>query len=170
MTLSDFALAGLAAVVLVAVWSDIRTRRIPNALTVAGWAVAMALRAVDGPQALLLGIGGTAIAVVVALPFVAAGGLGGGDAKLLAAVGAFLGPEQLLVALLITALAGGVIATVLAIHRGALYESLVGAGALLGSMFGFAVERPRRTIRTPGSLSIPYAVPIAIGALTVWLV
>jgi prepilin peptidase CpaA len=166
---ANLALVGLAAVVLVAVVWDVRERRIPNALTVAGLALAIALRSLEGPEALLVGLAGLVLAVVIALPLVALGGLGGGDAKLLAAVGAFLGPMQLLIALAITALAGGVMAVVLAIHRGALHESMVGAGVLVMNLFGRGIERPRRTIRSPGALTIPYAVPIAIGALAVWL-
>ncbi|HWC06099.1 MAG TPA: prepilin peptidase [Gemmatimonadota bacterium] len=166
---ANLALVGLAAVVLVAVVWDVRERRIPNALTVAGLVLAIALRSLEGPEALLVGLAGLVLAVVIALPLVALGGLGGGDAKLLAAVGAFLGPMQLLIALAITALAGGVMAVVLAIHRGALHESMVGAGVLVMNLFGRGIERPRRTIRSPGALTIPYAVPIAIGALAVWL-
>ena len=139
------------------------------AIRVCGLVLAIVLRSLDGPEALLAGLAGLVLAVVVALPLVAVGGLGGGDAKLLAAVGAFLGPMQLLVALAITALAGGVMAVVLAIHRGALHESVVGAGVLVMNLFGHGMERPRRTIRSPGALTIPYAVPIAIGALAVWL-
>ena len=166
---ANLALVALAALVLVAVVWDVRERRIPNALTVTGLGLAIVLRLLEGPEALLAGVAGLVLAVFVALPLVALGGLGGGDAKLLAAVGAFLGPIQLLVALAITALAGGIMAVVLAIHRGALHESMVGAGVLLMSLFGRGIERPRRTIRSPGALSIPYAVPIAIGVLAVWL-
>jgi hypothetical protein len=46
---------------------------------------------------------------------------------------------------------------------------MVGAGVLVMNLFGRGIERPRRTIRSPGALTIPYAVPIAIGALAVWL-
>jgi hypothetical protein len=46
---------------------------------------------------------------------------------------------------------------------------MVGAGVLVMNLFGRGMERPRRTIRSPGALSIPYAVPIAIGVLAVWL-
>ena len=166
---ANLALVALAALVLVAVIWDVRERRIPNALTVTGLGLAIVLRLLEGPEALLAGLAGLVLALVVALPLVALGGLGGGDAKLLAAVGTFLGPMQLLVALAITALAGGIMAVVLAIHRGALHESMVGAGVLLMSLFGRGMERPRRTIRSPGSLSIPYAVPIAIGVFAVWL-
>lgn len=168
--IADLALAGLAVLVLIAVWWDLRERRIPNVLTVTGLGLALVLRALDGPEALLSGLMAMGIALVVALPFVALGGLGGGDAKLLAAVGAFLGPVQLLTALVITALAGGLLAVAVAIHRGMLYQSIVGAGSLVARLLGLPIAGPRPTIHTAGVLTIPYAVPIAIGALAVWLI
>lgn len=168
--IADLALAALAVLVLIAVWWDLRERRIPNALTVTGLVLALALRALEGPDALLSGLVAMAIALVVAFPLVILGGLGGGDAKLLAAVGAFLGPAQLLTALVITGLAGGLLAVAVAIHRGLLYQSMVGAGHLVARLVGLPIAGPRPTIHSPGVLTIPYAVPIAIGALAVWII
>ena len=82
---ANLALAGLASLILVAVVWDVRERRIPNALTVTGLVLAIVLRLLEGQEALLAGLAGLVLAVLVALPLVALGGLGGGDAKLLAA-------------------------------------------------------------------------------------
>ncbi len=163
-------ISALSAVVLVAVWWDLKERRVPNALTVTGLALALGLRALSGLDPLLAGLQGAGLGLLLGLPLVVLGGLGGGDAKLMAAVGAFLGPGQLLWALAVTAIVGGVMALVLAFHRGAVREALLDAGALAARPLGVAPERPRRTIHTPGVITIPYAVPIAIGALMiVWL-
>jgi prepilin peptidase CpaA len=157
----------IALVVLAVVW-DLRTRRIPNALTVSGFFAALALRALPGGEALLGGVVGGLIGLTLSFPLVLLGGLGGGDAKLLAAVGAFLGPASLPVALLVTALVGGVMALALAIHRRALGETLRHAGVLVGSV---ATRAPvtARNLRTPGALTIPYGVAIGAGALAGWL-
>ena len=161
----------LGAVVLAAVWWDLKERRVPNALTVTGLGLALGLRALDGIHPLMSGILGAVLGLALALPLVTVGGLGGGDAKLMAAVGAFLGPIQLMWALAITAIVGGIMALVLAFHRGAVWETLLETASLVAAPLGLAPDRPRRTIRTPGAISIPYAVPIAIGALViVWLV
>ena len=159
---------GLGALVVFAVWTDLKSRRIPNVLTVAGCGVALLLRASQGWEPLGEGLLGLFLGLAISLPLVIAGGLGGGDAKLLAAVGAFLGPVPLLIALLITALVGGVMAAALAIYRGALYETLIRSGELLKSVAGFRGAGPRRRIDSAGALMIPYAVPIAIGALVGW--
>lgn len=164
-------IGALAAVVLTAVWWDLKERRVPNALTLTGLGMALGLRALSGMDPVVSGLLGAGLGLALGLPLVALGGLGGGDAKLMAAVGAFLGPIQLLWALAITAIVGGIMALVLAFHRGAVQDAFLDAGALAARPLGLAPDRPRRTIRTPGAITIPYAVPIAIGALMiVWLV
>ncbi len=163
-------IGALAAVVLVAVWWDLKERRVPNALTVTGLTLALGLRALGGIDPLVSGLQGAGLALVLGLPLVALGGLGGGDAKLMAAVGAFLGPGQLLLALAVTAIVGGIMALVLAFHRGAVQEVFLDAAAVAARPLGLAPDRPRRTIRSPNAITIPYAVAIAIGALKiVWL-
>ena len=163
-------IASLAALVLVAVWWDLKERRVPNALTMTGLGLALGLRALGGVDPLVAGLLGAGLALLLALPLVTLGGLGGGDAKLMMAVGAFLGPGHVLWALAVTAIVGGIMALVLAFHRGAFQEAVLDAAALVARPLGLAPERRRRTIHTPGAITIPYAVPIAIGALMiVWL-
>jgi prepilin peptidase CpaA len=103
------------ALILLAGASDLRTRRIPNALTVSGLGVALALRGATGVEPLASGLAGALIAFVPAALLVVAGGLGGGDAKLLAAVGAFVGPAGLPTALFVTAVVGGAMGAVVVV-------------------------------------------------------
>jgi prepilin peptidase CpaA len=140
-TLSTLA---LTVVVVLAVASDVRTRRIPNVLTVSGLGVALALRAIIGVDAFVAGLAGGVIALGLTLPLVMLGGLGGGDSKLLVAVGAFLGPAGLPMALLVTALVGGV-------------------------MWTPSTPEPLRTLGTPGAIAIPYGVAIGAGAIAGWI-
>ena len=85
----------LVGVLLVACWTDLRSRRIPNWLTVGGMLAGLAVRASMGPGPVGTGILGIALAALLALPFFAMGALGGGDAKLLMAVGAAsIGPSD----------------------------------------------------------------------------
>jgi prepilin peptidase CpaA len=160
--------AALIALVAVAVVWDIRTRRIPNALTVSGFFAALLLRALPGGEALMAGVIGGVVGLAISFPLVFLGGLGGGDAKLLAAVGAFLGPADLPVALLVTALVGGAMAFTLAIQRRALGETLRHARVLVGSV-AMRTPAPARNLRTPGALTIPYGVAIGAGAIAGWL-
>lgn len=154
----------LTAFCIAAAITDMRTRRIPNALTLSGFALALVLRGVAGGPALVGGLVAAVIAFVMAVPFVAAGGLGGGDAKLLTTVGAFLGPAALPTALGVTALAGGVMAIVAAFRHGALVETLGHGRTLVKRAFGSKDATPR-TLESPGALAIPYGVAIAVGAM-----
>jgi len=166
--LSHLSLVALVSLAALAVWWDLRERKIPRALTLAGCLVALALRSAQGFEPLGAGVLGLLLGLAVSVPFVAAGVMGGGDAKLIAAVGAFLGPLQLVVALAFTALAGGLLAAALAIRCGAFYESIHGAGVLLMRLLRIGPLGERRTLATAGALTIPYALPIAVGAIAGW--
>lgn len=113
-----------------AVW-DLRTRRIPNALNLAAAACGVLLAYMDGGWP---GVGrslaGFFIPLFTLLPLaVLTGWIGGGDAKLLAAVGAWLGPVGLLGAAALGSVIGGVLAIfyllVRAAKAGLLRELLV---------------------------------------------
>lgn len=165
---SDLTLIALAAVVTSASWWDLRERRIPDGLTLGAIGLAFLLRAPGGVDSVLLGFAGFAIAVALALPLYLAGGMGGGDVKLLGAVGVFLGAGRIVPALLATAVAGGVLAVVVAARHGALRESFGRAASLARRWVGAGRGSPPRTLDSPGVLAIPYAVPIALGALAGW--
>ena len=159
-------LAFLTLVVLAGV-SDIRTRRIPNALTVTGLGIALALRGATGVEPLAMGLAGAVIAFVPAVPLVVLGGLGGGDAKLLAAVGAFVGPAGLPTTLLFTALMGGAMGAVTVVRRGAFGSTVTRCRAILASPFGMS-GKPLPRLGAPGAIAIPYGVAIGAGALAGW--
>ena len=89
-----------------------------------------------------------------------------GDVKLCAAIGAWIGPSQLLLALVFMGLAGGVMALGWAIRGGFLKESLSGTADLI---FGFRKRgfRPHATLvlTNPAARKMPYAPAIAIGTI-----
>ncbi len=93
-----------------AAWWDATTHRIPNKITVTGFAVALLLRAPLGLDVLLQGLAGAGIALLPAVVFYALGAIGGGDVKLLAAVGAFLGSPHIVGALALAAVLGAAFA------------------------------------------------------------
>jgi prepilin peptidase CpaA len=156
----------LCALSVTAVLWDVKTRRIPNVLTVSGLLVALLLRAVQGPLPLAAGVMAAVIGLGLTLPLVLAGALGGGDMKLLAASAAFVGPGALPVLLLVTAIVGGALAVVVSARRGALAETMNHARALVSR--GAGTPAARRTLATPGALAVPYGVAIAVGALAGW--
>jgi hypothetical protein len=78
------------------------------------------------------------------------GGVGGGDAKLLVAVGAFLGPKGLLVAVLATAVFGGVMSLAWSVRRGVILPMLMNTGGLLKYVFTAGRSGERVTLGHAG--------------------
>ncbi len=157
----------MIAMVVLAAGIDVGTRRIPNVLTVTGFVIALALRGLVGWDPLVAGLAGAGLGFVVSVPLFLLGGMGGGDVKLLTAVGAFLGPQQLFVALLATALVGGLMAVVVAARNGVLVPTVRRALRLITVPFnrsGGGEALP--TLSTPGAISVPYGLAIAFGAVT----
>lgn len=166
---------GLLAMCVAAVWSDLRTGRIPNVLTLTGLGVALVLRstgamAAGGFGILGAGLAGAALALALSFPLFVLGGLGGGDVKLLVAVGAFLSPSRLLVALAVMAILGGVIALIAVIRKRALGRTFANVwrivkSAVLAALFRNVPRGSLPTLNTPGAITTPYAVAIAGGAI-----
>jgi prepilin peptidase CpaA len=159
---STLTLLVLTAGLLAATVIDIRTRRIPNALTagMSGVGLALAATGVSGisPAAALLGF---ALGLLLMMPGYLLGATGAGDVKLMAAVGAVLGPALVVTAFLFTAVAGGVLAIVVAARRGRVTAALAGTGQLIASPSG-AQEK----IRSAGTAHrFAYGPAIALGSL-----
>ena len=159
----------VAFTTLVAAGVDVRTRRIPNALTftamLAGVAAHAAVSRGAGLTDSLLGL---AVAGAMLLPGWLAGWMGAGDVKLMAAVGAWLGFPQGVFATLAALMAGGAIALVLAARHGALKRSIWGA-ATIGS---WVATRGLRSAPPPVTTGIrfPFAVAVCAGSLAaVWI-
>jgi len=161
------ATSAFLALVVLAGASDLRTRRIPNALTVTGLGIALALRGAVGVEPLAIGLMGAVIAFVPAVLLVVVGGLGGGDAKLLAAVGAFVGPAGLPTTIFVTALVGGAMGAITVVRRGAFGATVTRCRAILATPFGMSSE-PLPRLGAPGAIAIPYGVAIGAGALAGW--
>jgi len=138
------------ALLLAAVGYDLRSRRIPNYLTLPAMALGLVVSLAQGgfsgaaDSALGLLLGGALL-----LPLFALGKFGGGDVKLLAAVGALRGASFVWRATLLGAASGGVLAVVFLVYQRELWS------ALLGLYTG--------TYRT-GS-TYPYSPAIALGVL-----
>ena len=110
---------------------------------------------IAGALGFLLGLAGLGV-------FYVSGAMGGGDVKLAAAIGAFIGYRYLLWALFYSALVGGIMAIGLVIWKGRFLESLRGS---LRFLF---------TLRTPLSqsgeepLTIPFGLALVLGTYWCW--
>jgi prepilin peptidase CpaA len=99
------------------------------------------------------------------LPGHIVGATGAGDVKLLAALGSWLGPAGTATAFVYSALAGGALAIIVAVHRGRLRTTVKRTAVLARSGSGLAAEIGR----APAAGRFAYAPAIAIGALAVAL-
>jgi prepilin peptidase CpaA len=147
-----------AVLVVIASVMDVRNRRIPNGLTYPAIAAGLGLAFMQGgtEQGVM-----HALALCVALPFAILfymGLFGGGDVKLIAAIGALLGPAHSINIAVGSLLVGGVCALLILIWRGDLLRTLVREG---GALVGKA-DSAGNTTRD----SFPFAVAIAVSTLS----
>lgn len=144
-------------------WLDWRYRRIPNWLTVPGLVVGIAANAVvlgwPGAKASLLG---ALLGLALLLPLVLLRSLGAGDWKLVGAMGAFLGPERLIVVLIGAVFVAGAMALVLIVYKGRVKQAVHNIGRMLAAMFSLRLPEPELTLENPESLKVPFGVALAI--------
>lgn len=164
----------LLAVLLLASAFDIARRRIPNRLLAAGLIAALALHLASGNPAALLStyLAGFGLGLLMFLPLYLIGGMAAGDVKLMATVGAFLGPALVFQASLATYCAGGLLALAIVLVRGRGRDAFNNVGVLLHPMLlrlsGARIERDSTPVNSVGGM--PYAVAITAGTvLVMWL-
>jgi prepilin peptidase CpaA len=145
-----------------AVREDLLTHRIPNRLTSSLLCLGLTLQFIlGGWSALGEAALGTAVGLAVLLPLHLLRATGAGDVKLLAALGAVLGPHWILLAGLYTLIAGGVLALGYLVLGGLRAATApVGVPWLLRIQLGFDRAQQLRRER------FPYALAIAVGAVS----
>lgn len=164
----------------IAVASDLRARRIPNWLIAAGLVLAVLAHALalvidETPLAgnsLFAPLAGLIVGGALLLPLYLLRACGAGDVKLLAMVGAFVGPNAALGAALYTLVAGGALSLApLMFTRGVAVQTLRNLRLLLtpSNAHALAASGLRADPLRATALRLPYAVAIAIGAITALL-
>jgi prepilin peptidase CpaA len=167
-------LAGAVLLSLVAAATDLRSRRIPNWLTVPGLLIGVAANtALGGWSGLKASLLGATVGLTLLLPFVLLRSLGAGDWKLAGALGAFTGPSLLIDLLLGSVLVAGVMAMALVIYKRRTRETVRNIGHILVSLVTFRLPGERVSLDNPESLKVPYGVALAFtvalyGAAHVW--
>ena len=152
--------------------TDVRTRRIPNVLTFgAAFAAVVFHSTYAGLSGLQTAVAGWLVGTALFLPFFLLRGMGGGDVKLLAALGAWLGPGAVLWLAVYSSLAGGVMAVAVALRSKYLGTALRNVRALLTS---WLLAGPRAvatlTLEQGEGPRLAYALPVFVGTVvTVWL-
>ena len=157
----------LVLLATLATWSDLRTRRIPNVLTVGGLGLALLVSAGSGGDKLVSGLTAAGLTLILGITLFAVGVVGAGDAKLFVAFAALLGLERLPLALLACAVAGGLLVIGMAVRAGVVLPLLMNVRDGLVGMV--TLGRSGRILgRAAVGVSVPYGVAISIGALGAW--
>ena len=156
---------------MIAGWTDLRSRRIPNWLTVPGAVVGIALNAVfggwGGMETSMLGM---LIGLGLLLPFVLLRSLGAGDWKFAGALGAFTGAAMLVNLLIVSVFVAGLMAAALIVYKGRVRQALSNVGHILVSLVTFQLPGHRVSLDNPDALKVPYGVALALTVMLYALV
>ena len=154
------------AVIAIAAYTDWRRHVIKNSLTLPAIALGLLLHFLGGGwHGLLFGLMGLAAGFALMLiPFVL-GQMGGGDVKLMAALGSLLGAYAILNVFLYTTLAGGLLALAFALYRKEGFKTLRRTWHLAVGVF-IIRTRPIMTAEPGQAGTIPYGLAIFAGTIT----
>ena len=147
------------------IYMDVRYRRIPNKLVCATLFAGISLNLVfRGWHGLASSLEGMVVAFAMMFVLHAIGTMGAGDVKLFAAVGSIVGISSVPQTLMIVALMGGVLAVAKMIYARRVGRTMLGVVHFFyGLLPGQTV--PRFEVPPDGSNTLPYAIPICLGAL-----
>ncbi len=174
--LNALASTAVCIVLVVAAVIDGWKLKVPNWLTlpfiVVGWAYWFLA---DGFSGLGYSLSGSALGLALLLGPYLIGGMGAGDVKLFAGVGAWLGPGLTLPAFCVSAVVGGLLAFALVIarmlrtrNRSVASESWLRLRTVAAELM--LIRNPEElsalaAARRPRALLLPYAIPLALGTV-----
>src|SRR5271165_3189340 len=152
---------------VVAAILDLRQHRIPNWLTYPGIILGFVFRgAFMGWKGLATALAGCLLAGGVMFLFFVVRAMGAGDVKIMAAIGAFVGPSNAVEVLLATAICGGVLAIAYALYRKRMISTLKNLASVLRFHAWAGVQaHPEVNLDNPEALRMPYGLAIALGTL-----
>lgn len=178
-SIAAVAVSPLFVLLLLAARCDLKNHRIPNLLVFSGAALGLLLNGVlpqgygfisslTGALGFWKALAGLGLGLFIMLPLYALRALGAGDVKLMAMVGAFLGPNAIVGTILVTFIVGGVL-TLLVVLRNRTWRLLMDnlRTVLMNSFIKTTVLHQLPTI-DPASVSagrLPYGVAIALGTV-----
>lgn len=149
-----------------AAWIDLRTRKIPNWLTVSGFLLGIGASSVlGGWRGTVASLEGAGLALALLLPVVLMRGLGAGDWKLMGALGALMGWRAMLFLLIMSIIASGCMAVVQMIAMRRAKQTILNTFALAKGLVTFGLRTaPGITLDNPTLVKLPFGV--AVGAAT----
>ena len=172
MTDNIAVLVSAVAVASVACVTDLRSRRIPNSLTLGAAFAGLLFHLIsDGFNGLWFAGAGWLTGMALFLPLFLLRGMGGGDVKLVAALGVWLGAVSVFWVVMYASIAGAVIGVAVALRHQYLRTAFENIKTLLVS---WALIGPRPvpelTIESSTAPKLAYALPILVGTVaSIWL-
>lgn len=146
--------------------------KVPNWITfpmiISGWVYSAVLSPYAGWEGLLYSLIGTAVGLLVLLPAYAIGGMGAGDVKLMAGIGAWVWGTATLYAFAATAIVGAVIAVLMVLTQKGWNKHQAQFWMIWNEIL--SVKNPDKLAeiakeRKPTMMLLPYGIPIAIGSI-----
>jgi prepilin peptidase CpaA len=157
---------------VVAAVIDGKKLKVPNWITfpmiIAGWIYSAAFSPYAGWEGLMFSLAGTVIGLALLLPLYAIGGMGAGDVKLLAGVGAWVWGTTTVYAFAVSAVIGGIIAVLMVVWRRKWFKHQAQFWMICNEIL--TVKDPEKLAaiaaeRKPTMMLLPYGIPIAIGTI-----
>lgn len=158
---------GTTVFVVACWWTDLASRRIPNGLTGVAFGVGVLVNIwIYGIAGGLASIVGAVLAGgILALPF-ALGGVGGGDVKMMGAVGAWLGPYLALLGLAAGLVLGGLFSVLHLTRIGRLGDKLRATTTMVqGAVARRSLDPLRLSDEAADAVTLPYSLPLGLGTL-----
>ncbi|QDT37260.1 A24 family peptidase [Stratiformator vulcanicus] len=159
----------VALLLIWAAWIDGKELRVPNWLTYPMALAGLIFQTwIGGFEGLGFGMLGLACGLLTLLPLYAVGGMGAGDVKLMAGMGAWLGWEITLYAFAVSVVVGALMAVAMVLYRGVFMKHY--ANFLMLWYEWWAVRDPRKLSsiaaeRKSSMMLLPYGIPICIGSI-----
>jgi prepilin peptidase CpaA len=167
----------VAVTLVVAAVIDGLKLKVPNWITfpmiISGWVYSATLSDYAGWEGLMYSVLGTVVGLGLLLPAYAIGGMGAGDVKLLAGVGAWVWSTTTLYAFAVSAIIGGIIAVLMVLARRKWFKHQAQFWMICNEIL--TVKDPEKLAaiaaeRKPSMMLLPYGIPIAIGTIAYFAV
>jgi prepilin peptidase CpaA len=156
-----FGLLVLAVMLTIAVYTELKESRIPNWLTLSGMAAGLLIGYLHGNMFFMSSLGGLAIGFGFMFIFYLFNGVGGGDVKLMGAVGALMGVDLVKPALFYTTFIGAFLAVMIVIWRRDFWLRI---GQGVRQMAFWRKEKKEQMVKL-SPVTVPYGIAIATGCL-----
>ena len=166
--IDPFTIILLSSILVIAATIDLRVQKIPNLLTFPTMILGLIYYSITtGWNGLLFSIEGLALGIAIFIIPYLMGGMGAGDAKLMGAIGAIIGPKGVLLASLFTAVVGGIYALTILLLNHKYSKSFIVRNAMTLKTLALTGQFiPISADESEKKFTLCYGVAIAIGTIS----